>query len=87
MNTSESDHSIGKEEILAERTVSICSENQSEAFFSAEEELSTYLVGGGSTVVPTSRSSSLRHSVGIYRQDSNQGAAPKYGLAKFCKIN
>lgn len=83
MNTSESDHSIGKEEMLVERTVSICSENQSEAFFSAEEELSSCLVGGGSTVVPTSRSSSLRHSVGVYRQENIQGTVPKYGLSKF----
>lgn len=80
MNTSESDHSIEREEVLVERTVSMCSENQSEAFFSAEEELSAGLIGAGVTNLPSSRSSSLRHSIGIYRQDSNgqPNTGPKY---------
>ncbi|XP_039287951.1 LOW QUALITY PROTEIN: transmembrane protein KIAA1109 [Nilaparvata lugens] len=61
---SDSDHSIGHlDDKMAERTMSICSENQSEAFFSAEEELM-------SGVLPSSRSSSLRHSIGIYRHDN-----------------
>uniref|UniRef100_A0A1B6DJ95 Bridge-like lipid transfer protein family member 1 C-terminal domain-containing protein n=2 Tax=Clastoptera arizonana TaxID=38151 RepID=A0A1B6DJ95_9HEMI len=68
VNNSESEHSIEKEEMLVERTVSMCSENQSEAFFSAEEELSGVTAGGAT--LPSSRSSSLRNSIGMYRRDS-----------------
>ncbi|XP_075226335.1 transmembrane protein KIAA1109 homolog tweek [Lycorma delicatula] len=69
---SDSDHSIGQEEKMVERTMSMCSENQSEAFFSAEEEL----IGGA---LPSSRSSSLRHSIGIYRQDSTSHNRKRFG--------
>lgn len=70
--SSESDHSLGRngEEVMVERTVSICSENQSEAFFSAEEELSGAQAQAG-LALSASRSSSLRHSLGIYRSDHN----------------
>ncbi|KAG8317751.1 hypothetical protein J6590_018147 [Homalodisca vitripennis] len=72
--SSESDHSLGRDEALVERTVSICSENQSEAFFSAEEELSG---GQAGVVLPSSRSSSLRHSLGIYRHENGNNTIPK----------
>ncbi|CAB0018125.1 unnamed protein product [Nesidiocoris tenuis] len=62
IDPSESEHSL--QEQLVQRTVSMCSENQSEAFFSAEEDLSQGLIPVGS------RSASLRHSVTLSRQDS-----------------
>lgn len=66
-NTSDSHHSLSAdidEETLrkeVQRTVSMSSENHSEAFYSADEE----------TGVSTSRTSSLRHSVILPRQDSS----------------
>ncbi len=67
---------------LFKRTISLSSENQSETFFSAEEELSHNRNSTDSNALgsksPTSRSSSLRNSVvssaGSYTHD---GAIPK----------
>ncbi|CAH1406051.1 unnamed protein product [Nezara viridula] len=56
VDPSESDHSL--QEQLVQRTISMCSENQSEGFFSAEEELSQ----GGMAAI-NSRPGSLRHSI------------------------
>ncbi|XP_014242068.1 uncharacterized protein KIAA1109 isoform X2 [Cimex lectularius] len=60
IDPSESEHSL--QEQLVQRTISMCSENQSEAFFSAEEDISQGLLPGGS------RSSSLRHSITLSRK-------------------
>ncbi|KAK9502019.1 hypothetical protein O3M35_012630 [Rhynocoris fuscipes] len=55
IDPSESEHSL--QEQLVQRTISMCSENHSEAFFSAEEDSSQGVGPAGS------RSSSLRHSI------------------------
>jgi hypothetical protein len=47
-----------------QRTVSMSSENHSEAFYSAEEDINQH-VG-----MSASRTSSLRHSITLTRQDS-----------------
>lgn len=71
MNPSESHHSLSveaAEENLrkeVQRTVSMSSENHSEAFFSADEDTSQH-VG-----MSASRTSSLRHSITLTRQDSS----------------
>lgn len=67
------------------RTISLSSENQSETFFSAEEELSHNRNSIDSNALerksPTSRSSSLRNSVisstGSY---THNGSVPRYYL-------
>ncbi|XP_069702783.1 bridge-like lipid transfer protein family member 1 isoform X3 [Periplaneta americana] len=71
VNPSESHHSLSMdnaEENLrkeVQRTVSMSSENHSEAFYSADEDISQQ-VG-----MSASRTSSLRHSITLTRQDSS----------------
>ncbi|KAJ9593935.1 hypothetical protein L9F63_014649, partial [Diploptera punctata] len=73
VNASESHHSLdAAEENLrkeVQRTVSMSSENHSEAFYSADEDISQQ-VG-----MSASRTSSLRHSVTLTRQDSSGSAS------------
>ena len=75
VNASESHHSlsmdVNDENICKEvqRTVSMSSENHSEAFYSADEDVSQQ-VG-----MSASRTSSLRHSVTLTRQDSHGSAS------------
>lgn len=68
---SDSNHSIEDALQEVQRTLSMGSENPSELFFSADEDLSS-LAGGASGSVVFSRNSSLQHSGStLHKQETN----------------
>ncbi|XP_034234984.1 transmembrane protein KIAA1109 isoform X3 [Thrips palmi] len=76
---SDSNHSIEDALQEVQRTLSMGSENPSELFFSADEDLSS-LAGGTSGSVACSRNSSLQHSGStLHKQEANGMQRRAYG--------